>query len=65
MCVKNRQQTPPHLVFARPRANLKGTMEHDFQRYDASIKDIPCHSSYLWISLCLPYRLGRLRSGTA
>ena len=36
-----------------------------FKRYDAIIKVIPCHSSYLWISQCLPCRLERLRSGTA
>ena len=47
--VKDRQQAPPHLLFARPRAKLYVTMDHDFKRYDASIKVIPCHSRYLWM----------------
>ena len=43
------QQAPPHLIFARPRAKSHVTMKHYFKRCDASIKVIPCHSSYLWI----------------
>jgi hypothetical protein len=40
--VKDPQQAPPHLLFARPRAKVDATMKHDFERYDASIKVIPC-----------------------
>jgi len=47
--VNDRQQVPPHLFFARPRAKLYVTMKYDFKRYDARIKIIPCHSSYPWI----------------
>ena len=63
--VNDRQQVPPHLLFTRPRVKVKVTMKHDFKRYDASIKVIPCHSSYLWISKCLPCRLELLKSGMA
>ena len=38
-------------------------MKHDFERYDASIKDIPCHSLYLQILKCLSRCLERLKSG--
>ena len=47
--LKDREQAPPHLFFARPRAKSYATMKHDFKRYDASIKVIPGHSLYLWI----------------
>ena len=47
--LKDRQQAPPHLFFAQPRAKSYVTMKHDFKRCYASIKFIPCHSSYLWI----------------
>ena len=47
--LKDHQQVPPHLIFARPRAKSYVTMKHDFKICDASIKVIPCHSSYLWI----------------
>ena len=47
--LKDRQQVPPHLIFSRPRAKSYVTMKHDFKRCYASIKVIPCHSSYLWI----------------
>jgi hypothetical protein len=63
--VNNRQQAPHTWIIARPRAKLYVTMKHDFKRYDASIKDIPCHSLFLWILQYLPCRLGRLKSGTA
>ena len=62
--VNDRQQAPPHLLFARPRAKVNINTKHDFKTYDASIKDIPCHSLYLWISKCLQHRLERLKSGT-
>jgi hypothetical protein len=48
-CIKDHQQAPPHMLFACPRAKLFVTMDHDFKRYDACIKIIPCHSLYLWI----------------
>ena len=47
--LKDRQQAPPHLFFAPPRAKSYVTMKDDFKRCDASIKVIPCRSSYLWI----------------
>jgi hypothetical protein len=49
LCIKDRQQAPPHLLFACPQAKLCVTMKYDFKRYDASIKVIPCHSLYMWI----------------
>ena len=47
--LKDHQQAPPHLFFTRPRAKSYVTMKHEFKKCDASIKVIPCHSSYLWI----------------
>ena len=47
--LKDRQQVSPHLIFARPPAKSYVTMKHEFKKCDASIKVIPCHSSYLWI----------------
>ena len=61
--IKDHQQAPPHLLFARPRAKVYVIMKYDFKRYDASIKVIPCHSSYLWILVWLPCRHELLKSG--
>ena len=47
--LKDHQQVPPHLIFARPRAKSYVTMKHDFKSCYAIIKVIPCHFSYLWI----------------
>ena len=47
--LKDSQQVPPHLMFAHPRAKSYVIMKHDFKSCDASIKVIPCPSSYLWI----------------
>ena len=65
LCNKHHQQASPHLLFARPRAKLCVTMDHDFKRYDASIKVIHVIPYTCGFLKCLPCCLEWLKSGTA
>ena len=49
LIVKDHQQAPPHWTFARPKQSRKTKIhvQQGIKRYDANIKGIPSHTSYL------------------
>ena len=63
----DRQQVPPHLLYARPRVKVKDKSNHDYSisGHVANIKTIPKYSLHRWdMWHWLTYILGWLKSGT-
>jgi len=48
--VNDRQQVPPHLIFALPRVKVedKSKLGYNILKYTANIKSIPNHSLHRW-----------------